>query len=46
VESEFLIQSLCLNLCSFVKIDDLPFLVKSISLGMNNNGLSFNIFCS
>jgi hypothetical protein len=43
VETEFFIQSLGLSFGSFVKIDDLPFLVKSISLGMNNNWLTFNI---
>jgi hypothetical protein len=44
VESEFLIQSLSLSLCSLVKIDNLPFLVTAISLSINNNLSSFLIF--
>jgi len=37
MESEFLVQSLGLKFISLVKIDNLPLLVESISLCMNNN---------
>jgi hypothetical protein len=43
MESEFLVQSLGLKFSSLVKIDNLPLLVESISLCMNNNLGSFFI---
>jgi hypothetical protein len=46
VESEFFIESLGLNLSSFVKINNLPLLVKSVSLSKNSNWLTLNILVS
>jgi hypothetical protein len=44
VESEFFIQSLCLNFISVFHIDNLPFLVGLASIGLELNWLRFKIF--
>jgi hypothetical protein len=46
MESEFFVESLGLNLSSFIKINNLPLLVKSISLSKNSNCLTLNILVS
>jgi hypothetical protein len=46
VEAKFLIHSLGCNLFRILDIDDLPFLVLSIMDLVDDNWLSFNIFCS
>jgi hypothetical protein len=43
MESEFFVESLRFNLSSFVKIDDIPFLVDLSSVRVNNDWASFNI---
>jgi hypothetical protein len=44
VETEFFIQSLGLNLVSFVKIDNLPLLVLTIVVFLDTNSLTFLVF--
>jgi hypothetical protein len=46
VEVKFFIQSLSLNLVSFIKIDNLPFLCFAAIVAPNLNWVSFCIFSS
>jgi hypothetical protein len=46
VESEFFVESLGSELLSLVNIDDLPFLISSLLISVNNNCLSFIILGS
>jgi len=43
MESEFLVETLSSNLFSLVNIDDLPLLVSSLLVSINDNSLSFII---
>jgi hypothetical protein len=43
MESEFFIESFFFNLSSFIKIDDIPFLVKTTMVLPDNSWLSFDI---
>jgi hypothetical protein len=46
VESEFLVETLSSDLFSLVNINDLPLLISSLLVSVNNNCLSFVILGS
>jgi len=46
VESEFLVESLGLNLSSFINVEDSPFLMSTLIVRPNSNWVSFLILCT